>query len=46
MQDNSQLYPLPMLGVPGWWPDNEQPEFYDNTDYFRAKRKFNKKNNE
>jgi len=46
MQDNSQLYPLPMLGVPGWWPDNEQPEFYDNTDYFRAKRKFNNKNNE
>ncbi len=39
MQDNSHLYPLPMLGVPGWWPENGHEEFYDNQDYFRAKRK-------
>jgi len=38
MQDNSQLFPLPMLGVPGWWDDNKDPTFYDNSNYFRAKR--------
>lgn len=30
-----QLSPLPLLGVPGLWPDNEKPAFYDNRDYFR-----------
>lgn len=39
MQDNSQLFPLPMLGVPGWWPANENSAFYDNGQYFRPKRK-------
>lgn len=40
--DNSQqltqprdLSALPVLGVPGWWPDNENPDFYTNTHYFR-----------
>lgn len=32
------LWPLPLLGVPGWWPANESPDFYDNTDYFRPAR--------
>ena len=27
--------PLPVLGVPGWWPANEAPEFYDNAQVFR-----------
>lgn len=27
--------PLPVLGVPGWWPDNEDPAFYDDTSVFR-----------
>lgn len=39
LQDNSQLYPLPILGIPGWWPANENAEFYDNSQYFRAKRR-------
>lgn len=39
LKDNSNLFPLPLLGVPGWYSENEQPEFYDNTDYFRPKRK-------
>lgn len=39
LQDNSNLYPLPILGVPGWWPANENAEFYDNQQYFREKRK-------
>jgi hypothetical protein len=28
--------PLPVLGVPGWWPDNEQAGFYDDRSVFRA----------
>ncbi|NRA60982.1 MAG: DUF3025 domain-containing protein [Psychrobium sp.] len=38
LQDNKQLFPFPMLGVPGWWDENQHVEFYDNRDYFRAKR--------
>src|SRR4051812_42754626 len=32
------LAPLPVLGVPGWWPANEDEAFYDDTRYFRAGR--------
>ena len=32
------LAPLPLLGVPGWWPDNAREAFYDNAEYFRAGR--------
>ena len=34
----TQLAPLPILGVPGWWAANEKLSFYDNTDYFRPGR--------
>ena len=27
---------LPVLGVPGWWPANESPDFYDDSSVFRA----------
>ena len=30
--------PLPVLGVPGWWPANEAPGFYDDPDVFRPPR--------
>ena len=30
--------PLPVLGVPGWWPANEDPAFYDDTRVFRPAR--------
>lgn len=30
--------PLPVLGVPGWWPENENPAFYDDADVFRVPR--------
>jgi hypothetical protein len=33
------LAPLPVLGLPGWWPANESPGFYDNTGYFRPGRR-------
>lgn len=32
------LAPLPVLGVPGWWPDTEREEFYDDIAYFRPGR--------
>jgi len=39
LSDNSQLSPLPLLGVPNWFDGNQDESFYDNTDYFRPKRK-------
>ncbi len=27
--------PLPVLGIPGWWPANEEPAFYDDGQVFR-----------
>jgi hypothetical protein len=34
-----ELAPLPVLGVPGWWPANEDAAFYDNAEYFRGGRR-------
>ena len=28
--------PLPVLGIPGWWPDNEVVSFYADTQVFRV----------
>jgi hypothetical protein len=28
--------PLPVLGIPGWWPENEDLIFYSDTQVFRA----------
>lgn len=36
--DSQQLTPLPLLGVPAWYPPNNQADFYSNTNYFRPKR--------
>jgi hypothetical protein len=33
-----ELSPVPLLGIPGWSAENEAPEYYDNTDYFRSGR--------
>jgi hypothetical protein len=30
--------PLPVLGVPGWWPANQDPAFYRDTTVFRPPR--------
>jgi hypothetical protein len=30
--------PLPILGVPGWWPDNADPGFYEDRSVFRPRR--------
>lgn len=32
------LPPLPVLGIPGWWPPNEVATFYDDEQVFRPKR--------
>lgn len=32
------LSPLPLLGIPGWWKDNENAVFYENSRYFRPKK--------
>lgn len=31
--------PLPVLGIPGWWPDNTAPAFYDDPRVFRTGRR-------
>lgn len=31
--------PLPVLGVPGWWPENEAASFYDDAAVFRPAQK-------
>lgn len=33
------LTPLPVLGVPGWWPANEHADFYTDEAVFRAGRR-------
>jgi hypothetical protein len=30
--------PLPVLGVPGWWPANQHPDFYADPQVFRPRR--------
>lgn len=31
--------PLPVLGIPGWWPENEDPSFYRDESVFRPGRR-------
>lgn len=33
-----ELAPVPILGVPGWCPDNAHESYYDNLDYFQTGR--------
>jgi len=30
--------PLPVLGIPGWWAENQNFSFYDDSDVFRPRR--------
>ncbi|XOV78673.1 MAG: DUF3025 domain-containing protein [Aestuariibacter sp.] len=39
-----RIHPLPLLGIPGWHERNSEPEFYDNTDYFRPRHNALKNN--
>jgi len=38
LSSSKNFSPLPWLGVPGWWQQNELPTFYDNAHYFRSGR--------
>jgi hypothetical protein len=38
-RSTTELTPVPLLGVPGWTPDNDDPAYYDNTAYFRPGRR-------
>ncbi len=35
LENIKKLLPLPILGIPGWWPANNEENFYNNTHYFR-----------
>jgi hypothetical protein len=39
LENTRHLTPLPILGIPGWWSDNNCEDFYNNQNYFRPKRK-------
>lgn len=40
----SDLTPIPVLGYPGWSPDNMNETYYDNRDYFRPRPILRRKN--
>nr|WP_314899266.1 DUF3025 domain-containing protein [uncultured Deefgea sp.] len=40
LQRPKQLPPLPYLGIPKWWPEQDGA-FYDNQNYFRTRRTIN-----
>lgn len=39
LRQQQQLTPLPLLGIPHWYADNQAAEFYQDVSYFRPKRK-------
>jgi len=38
MTSGRGFFSLPVLGVPGWWAENERLDFYQNQQYFRPKQ--------
>ncbi|MDX8385817.1 MAG: DUF3025 domain-containing protein [Gallionella sp.] len=38
-RNTRDLSPVPLLGIPGWTPENENEQYYENTDYFRPGRR-------
>jgi hypothetical protein len=38
-RNTHDLSPVPLLGVPGWMPNNENEKYYENTRYFRPCRR-------
>jgi len=37
IQSTKDLQPFPLLGVPGWWNQEQSEAFYKNKDYFRTR---------
>ena len=40
LEHGRSLTPLPVLGVPGWWRENENEAFYGNARYFRSRSEY------
>jgi len=38
-RNTRDLAPVPLLGIPGWADENEEPAYYANASYFRAGRR-------
>lgn len=38
LEDNTKMSPIPLLGIPNWY-EPQDLAFYQNTDYFRPKRR-------
>lgn len=38
LREEERRIPMPLLGVPGWFPENADPSCYEDTSVFRAKR--------
>jgi hypothetical protein len=38
LESTRALQPLPVLGIPGWTPENEDPSYYDDENVFRPGR--------
>lgn len=38
IDSGKDFHPFPVLGMPGWYPENQQQSFYDNANYFRKAR--------
>ena len=38
LKHGKDFCPLPVLGVPGWFPDGNYRAFYENLNYFRSGR--------
>lgn len=39
LKDNQALFPMPFLGIPNWYDENQNESFYENTAYFRPQRR-------
>lgn len=39
LMHRDRLMPLPVLGIPGWWPENADPAFYNDVSVFRQGRR-------
>lgn len=44
-ESTRELTPVPVLGVPGWWPDTAHEYFYENRGYFRPGRLLSRNKN-
>jgi hypothetical protein len=38
LTDPARLFPVPVLGIPGWWPANRDAVFYEDVSVFRPLR--------